>query len=253
MSASSDPRIRPLGIVAALPEELGGLLDDMHAAPDSRCVRLGMRDYYAGTLHGQACVLTLARVGKVAAAVTASALIHHFDVQGIVFTGVAGGVAPSVRVGDIVVARDALQHDMDASPFFARYEVPLLGCTRFVADPRLSARLARAAERFLAQHGSDRGRRACLHQGTIISGDRFVAGQEALAALRRELPDALAVEMEGAAIAQVCHEYGLPFAVIRAISDGADDAAAPDFARFVREVASVYAQGVMRQFLADVH
>ncbi|MHA7202200.1 phosphorylase family protein, partial [Burkholderia pseudomallei] len=111
---------RPLGILAALPEELGDLVAAMRDDGPVDTVTLGRRDYHVGVAHGVRCVVTLARVGKVAAAATASALIHRFDVRAIVFTGVAGGVASDVSVGDVVVADALLQHDLDASPLFPR-------------------------------------------------------------------------------------------------------------------------------------
>ena len=92
-----------------------------------------------GHLHGQDVVAVLSRIGKVAAATTATVLIERFGVRRIVFTGVAGGLAPGVKVGDVVVADSFLQHDLDASPIFPKYEVPLYGLSRFPADPALSA------------------------------------------------------------------------------------------------------------------
>ncbi len=89
-----------------------------------------------------------------------------------------------------------------------------------------------------------------VHRGLLISGDRFVSTAAESEALRRALPDALAVEMEGAAVAQVCHDYGVPFAAMRTISDRADDAAHGDFARFVAEVASRYSLALVGAWLA---
>ena len=138
---------RPLGILAALPEEIaelqqmlrtGALSVDTHRQnADSDGLahqRWGQRDFLRGTLYGQDCVLALSRIGKVAAAATATTLIHRFNVGAILFTGVAGGVATGVRVGDIVIADELIQHDMDASPLFARYEIPLLARQRFSAS-----------------------------------------------------------------------------------------------------------------------
>ena len=190
----------------------------------------------------------------VAAATTATLLIERFGVQRIVFTGVAGGLGAHVRVGDVVLARSFLQHDMDASPIFPRHEVPGYGRARFAADEALADALELACDRML-QALPDRLPTATvqafglnsprLHQGLLLSGDRFVSTTAESQALQRELPEALAVEMEGAAFAQVCHDFGVPLAVVRTISDRADDAAHVDFPRFLREVASRYSAAVI--------
>ncbi|VVE29548.1 5'-methylthioadenosine/adenosylhomocysteine nucleosidase [Pandoraea anhela] len=248
-----------LGIVAALHEEIADLLAEM--APGARVEHIGMRDYHVGRLHGHDCVIVLARIGKVAAAATTAALIHRFDVSEIVFTGVAGGLAHGLSVGDVVVADTLTQHDMDASPLFPRFEIPLLGRASFDAESALRDALAQAARDWLAEEMAARvsaGLREALrmtaprvHVGQIASGDRFVSSASEVTRLRDHLPQALAVEMEGAAVAQVCHEYGIPFAVMRTLSDAADDTAHVDFPRFLRDVASHYSHGILRRFLTS--
>jgi adenosylhomocysteine nucleosidase len=214
-----------LGVLAALPQELGDLVDAMRTESEMRTVTLGRREYHLGTAYGVPCVVTLARVGKVAAAATASALIHVFGVHSMVFTGVAGGVGPGVRVGDIVVADALLQHDMDASPLFPRYEVPLLERSTFLADAG-----AALSERF----GFAQPR---VHRGLIVSGDRFVSSAHEVRTLASALPEAMAVEMEGAAMAQVCYEHDVPCAIVRTVSDTADDHATASFTNFLTEIA----------------
>ncbi|WP_322061935.1 5'-methylthioadenosine/adenosylhomocysteine nucleosidase [Paraburkholderia sp. J63] len=260
---SSPAAARPLGVLAALPQELGDLIATMQAESGVLTRTLGRRDYHLGTVHGAPCVVTLARVGKVAAAATASALIHVFDVDAVVFTGVAGGVGPDVHVGDVVVGETLLQHDMNAEPLFPRHEIPLLARSRFDADHALAAALAAACERFIAEESAALAARfgAALprfetalprvHRGLVISGDQFVASAAAVGALRAALPDALAVEMEGAAIAQVCHEYDVPCAVVRTISDTADEHASTSFSSFLTEIAGTYSTGILRRFLAS--
>ena len=215
------------------------------------------REFRRGHWHGHELVAVLSRVGKVAAATTATVLIERFGVDRIVFTGAAGGLAEGVAVGDVVVARAFLQHDLDASPLFQRHEVPLYGRARFGTDPALSDALAAAARAVLAQPASTLGPDAvrefalgapAVHEGLVVSGDRFVATSAESAALRQALPDALAVEMEGAAVAQVCHDYGVPFAALRTVSDRADDAAHVDFTRFIDQVASRYSAAVLEQY-----
>jgi adenosylhomocysteine nucleosidase len=108
--------MRPIAIMAAMQEEMVGLTSVLI---DAHTIKIGSRQFTTGTWHGQPVVLVLSRIGKVAAATTATALIERFEVNAIVFTGVAGGLAAGVNVGDMVVASDFIQHDMDASPLFA--------------------------------------------------------------------------------------------------------------------------------------
>jgi adenosylhomocysteine nucleosidase len=246
-----------LGIMAALPQEMGDLVGSMRAAGEVRTVVLGQREYHAGTAYGVPCVVTLARIGKVAASATASALIHVFGVDAILFTGVAGGVHPDVRVGDIVIGDVLVQHDLDASPLFPRFEVPLLGVSRFAGDPLLGDALAVAGRRFLLEEqgvllsrfGLQPPR---LHRGLIASGDQFVASVGAVNALRVALPDALAVEMEGAALAQVCHEHGVRCAVVRTVSDTADAEAPESFVEFLNALGASYSSGILKRFLVTL-
>ncbi len=237
----------PTAILSALAQEQDGLL---HQLADARCVRRAGRDFWCGTLAGRPVVLALSRVGKVAAATTTVALIEAFAVGRVVFTGVAGGVGEGVAVGDVVVGSTFLQHDMDASPLFPRYEIPLYGQSLFQADPALSALLVRASQT-VVPHGV--GRAVAVHQGLIASGDRFVSGvaeaAQLLQALKAGGHNPLAVEMEGAAVAQVCADYGVPFAAVRTISDRADDTAHVDFSQFVNEVAAVYARCIVSEFM----
>lgn len=233
-------------ILSALAEEQQGLID--HLYQPRRVERAG-RIFWQGELHGQPVVLALSRIGKVAAATTATTLIEAFDARCLVFTGVAGGIAPGVLVGDVVVADEFVQHDMDASPLFPRYQIPLYDRECFACDAGLAQALLHATRAGLQQLGLQ----AAVHQGLIASGDRFVSAAGEARALHAALSAAghapLAVEMEGAAVAQVCHDYGIPFAAMRTISDRADDTAHVDFPKFVREVASRYALAVLDEFM----
>ena len=257
-----------LGIVSAMHEELSAVLACVQARP----VEWAGRTFWQGHWHGVPVVAVLSRIGKVAAATTVTTLIHRFEVDQVVMTGVAGGLAESVQVGDAVVADAFIQHDLDASPLFPRYEVPLYGVSRFGVDARLSECLRQAAQEALSQAqwpmalgqltassggvrpgGSDHLRatapdrtRPRLHTGLVASGDRFVSSAGESRTLRQALPDALAVEMEGAAMAQVCHDHGLPFAGVRLISDRADDSAHLDFMRLIRDVAAPVSAAVMQ-------
>jgi adenosylhomocysteine nucleosidase len=235
-----------LAIVGAMQQELAALQPHLEGA---RTERLGGRSFQRGRLAGREVVLVLSGIGKVAAAATAALLIDRLGARALLFTGVAGGLGVGVRVGDVVVAQELLQHDLDASPLFPRWEVPLTGRSRFAADRALSATLLAACDEVLAAHqpglaalGLHAPRR---HAGLVVSGDRFVSSAAESAALRGALPDALAVEMEGAAMAQVCADFGCPLAVLRTVSDRADDQAHVDFGRFVAEVAAGYSRDIV--------
>lgn len=244
-----------IGIMSAMHEELAAVLAAM---PDEQRVRVAGRDFWVGHWQGHQVVAVLSRIGKVAAATTATLLLERFQVDALVFTGVAGGLAAPAQVGDVVVATGLVQHDMDASPLFPRYEVPLYGRACFDTDPVLSGALAVAAKQVLSDPAQHLGAQAIadfhllsprVHQGLILSGDRFVSSTAESQALQDSWPDALAVEMEGAAVAQVCLDYGVPFAAVRTVSDRADDDAHTDFSRFIRDVASRYSLAILSRWL----
>jgi 5'-methylthioadenosine/S-adenosylhomocysteine nucleosidase len=157
-----------------------------------------------------------------------------------------------VHIGDVVVADRFVQHDMDASPLFPRFEIPLYGRSSFPCDADLSERLARACRTSLTVAGAT-GRMPGLHRGLIVSGDQFVSTAHSASCIQSALQTAglepLAVEMEGAAVAQVCHDYGIAFAAVRTISDRSDEASATDFPHFVTHVASRYARAIIDELM----
>jgi adenosylhomocysteine nucleosidase len=232
-----------LGILAAMPEEIDSIIDLLD---QSKKMEIGLRTYHLGKLQGTECVLVYSRIGKVAAASTATQLVDRFQVDQVLFTGLAGGVGKNVRRGDIVIGTELIQHDLDASPLFARHEVPLLGVQRLITDPKMNELLIDSA-RVVA--GT---RNHSVHSGLIATGDQFFSSQDAVVKLQNLLPDALCVEMEGAAVAQICYEYEVPFSILRTISDSANDDAATDFPEFLKTVAGPYAQEVVEEFIKRI-
>lgn len=241
--------------MSALLDEQRGLLEQL--SNPQRVKRAG-RTFWCGQWFGHEVVLVLSKVGKVAAATTTTALIEAFGVNQVLFTGVAGGIGDGVKVGDVVVANEFVQHDMDSSPLFARFEIPLYGCATFACDTFLTAMLLEASGQGLSRatghfHRENLLPTPTLHSGLIASGDQFVSSAMGAARVRDDLLTAgftaLAVEMEGAAVAQVCRDYGVPFAAVRTISDRADDQAHVDFSAFVTQVASPYALAIVQQFM----
>lgn len=243
-----------IGVISALSEEQTGLIKQMQ---DAITFQRGMRNYVSGCLWGIESVCVLSRIGKVAVAATTATLIESFGVTHIIFTGVAGAAATGIRIGDIVVANQLVQHDMDASPLFPRFEVPLTGLSHFYSDKHLSSLLCQASRQFINQEFletiSEAHReeflidRPLVHEGLIASGDQFISTALSLKKINDSLPDVLAVEMEGAAVAQVCFEFGIPFAVVRTISDNANENSPVDFVQFLEKIAACYAFGIVRQ------
>lgn len=224
-------------IIAAIPQELEGVLA---AAAGLQQRTLGAQQFWLGRWHGHELVLATSGMGKVAAGAAAALLAAHFGAQRVLLAGTAGALDAALNVGDAVVARAFVQHDMNASPLFPRFEVPLTGRSHFETDAPLASALVQAARAALPGTG-DGGlglEAPRVHEGLVLTGDRFVSSSEERAALKAALPDALAAEMEGAAIAQVCSGFCLPFAALRIISDKADASALLDFNRFLESVAS---------------
>lgn len=239
-----------LALISAMQEELSAVIEAV-AAED--VIELGGRRYHRGRHHGEDVVCVISRIGKVAAATTTAILLERFAPRAVVMTGTAGAIDPALAIGDVVIADRLVQHDLDARPLFRRFEIPELGVTELTPDPRLSDRLARAVSTFVVPDavralGITSPR---VHRGLIASGDRFIAHPDEVAALRTALPGLLAVEMESAAVAQVCHEHGVPFAVARVISDSADHSAEVSFTQFLATAAGPYARMLVQAVLAS--
>jgi adenosylhomocysteine nucleosidase len=203
--------------------------------------------YWTGRLARRDCVVVRCGMGKVSAASCVQKLIDDFGIDCFVVCGLAGGLRPDLHLGDVVVGESYVQHDLDASPIYPKFEVPGLGISIFHAPPDLVDAACEAANAFVANRGEVRGDTPRVLRGMIATGDQFVNDRGQV--LRRELPEAMCVEMEGAAIAQVCHMNRVPFVIIRIISDNADEGAAVDFLRFVEEVAPAYTLGIVRELL----
>lgn len=252
MSISSHSKTT--GLIFAMREEQEGL--EAFITKQQR-YQIAQREFIQGYLYGHPVVMVLAGIGKVAAASTTNLLIHHFQVNQLLLSGVAGAADTNLQVGDIVIAAELLQHDMDASPLFPRFEIPLTGKSRFSTDSILTQDLQKATLAFIqemhhhfseAQLSEFHLHQVQMRMGLIGSGDQFIHDHQVLNNLKQALPDLLAVEMEGAAIAQVCHEHNLPFAILRTISDSADDSAHIDFQHFVKNVAAPYTLGILKKY-----
>lgn len=241
-----------VGVIGAMPQEVDGLHDLLTDRTETDAAG---RRFHHGRLGTQRITLVESRIGKVAAAVTAMTLIRTYGVDAIVFTGIAGALDDRLAVGDVVIATELIQHDLQGPPeMFARGEIPLSGVVEIATDEQLTQRALRAARSFVESIDSvvEPSRRAALgvgspavHAGQIATGDEFVDG-DLKRVVRNRTPAAVCVDMEGAAVAQVCLELGgVPLCVIRAISDLADGAASVEFPVFLDTLARHYAAGIL--------
>lgn len=243
-----------IGLMGAMPEEMVKILN---AIDNVKTTQTGSRTYYEGQLNGLDVVGVFSRWGKVAAATTATELISQFGVKRILFTGIAGALKDYLKVGDVVVARNFYQHDMDARPLMPRLQIPLLGKDAFFTATEDTQRGMMAAHNFLQQEvefmhqlkeaGMTMPR---VYEGDMASGDLFVSSEKMRNSIQRNVPTALCVDMESAAVAQVCEDFNCPLTVVRVISDAADEAASTGASKFVMAHGGDYSLGIAKHYLA---
>lgn len=225
---------KPLGVICAMECEAAQLIA---ALENKKKETIAGCDFYAGTLSGCPAVVVRCGIGKVNAARITQTMIDRYDPMGVINSGIAGGIGDGLRVGDVVIGARLVQHDFDATVFGrARgnvFDGDPAQPTFFCADEKLSAAMRRAAEKIADGRG--------IHVGVIASGDVFVAGAEIKRDLR-ETFGATAAEMEGAALAQTAQYAGVPFAVLRVLSDLADGSAPESYETFETAAADFSAE-----------
>ena len=241
--AAADRSEPVTAVLGAFDAEVELVREAMTAPRDTACLGI---EFTVGYLGERRVVLARGGIGKVNAAVTTTLLVEHFHPREVIFTGIAGAVNPKLNPGDIVVGEKTAQHDYytltDEGPEENGTRNPATGERNpvyFTASKRL-LRLAReAAERVELQKVPSAGgsREPSITSGTIVTGDVFIASEAKKDDLRRRF-SADAVEMEGAAVAQVCSFLDVPCLVVRSISDRADSSAAVDCERFYRTAAN---------------
>jgi adenosylhomocysteine nucleosidase len=255
MVSSPRPRIRRLGVVVAMDEEFARISRRLE---NVEVVHVGPREFLCAQLFDVNVVCVRCRIGKVAAASTVTTLINRFEVDAVVFTGVAGGVASHVRIGDLVVAQNLMQHDIDLKGVLGchRFDIPLLGMARMPATSELldiaalSARSVVDSAEYLSSIKKFSPHAPQAINGTIASGDTFICSAREREVLVRGIPDLLCVEMEGGAVSQVCLEYGVPYVGCRIISDAADVDAPLDFGAFLVSAAAVGSELFVSAFVS---
>ena len=241
-----------VAIICAMQVEIEALLQELK---NVKTTEKGQRTYFIGTLFDKEVVLVFSRWGKVAAAATTTQLINDFDLEEIIFTGVAGAISDKLNIGDIVIGNKLFQHDLNGSPFYERFEIPIL--KKKFLKTKDAAKLIKATDAFLHSFTQFIAEKDGVKfkvtdpkmiYGDIASGDQFIKSSKKIAKINKRLPSAICVEMEGAAVAQVCYEYDVPFSIIRIISDKANDNANVDFLKFSNAIASHYAFGILKNY-----
>ena len=213
--------IKKIGIIGAMEEEVEALRGKLtYVKTTSRA----SMDFYAGKMGNKEVVIVRSGIGKVNAGICTQILADLFQVDAVINTGIAGSLKAEINIGDIVVSSDALQHDMDARQFgYARGEIPRMDTISFPADPELVAMAKAACEEVNPD--------IRVFVGRVVTGDQFIAERS----VKNEIAswtEGYCTEMEGAAIAQAAYLNKVPFVIVRAISDKADDSATMDYPTF---------------------
>lgn len=209
-----------IGIIGAMRIEVEKLCS---MAENVKKEKVGGIEFNVGDLCGHQVIIAVCGVGKVFAAMCAQAMILNYSPDAIINTGVAGALASELRVGDVAVAENVVQHDMDTSPIGDPVGlISGINMVQIPADEKISSSLKKTA--------ADLGM-TCL-SGTIASGDQFIADKAKKAYIKNTF-SAIACEMEGAAIGQVCYVNGTPFGILRSISDNGDESAGMSYDKFI--------------------
>ncbi|HAS20924.1 MAG TPA: 5'-methylthioadenosine/adenosylhomocysteine nucleosidase [Lachnospiraceae bacterium] len=216
-----------IGIIGAMETEVAALKEAMETG---RTEVISDMTFHEGLLHGREVVVVQCGVGKVNAAICTQTLIREFGATHIINTGVAGSLNNQIDIGDFVICVDAVQHDFNvASLGFANGEIPYTGIAAFKADPLLREKAVEAVRTDAPDHQ--------VFEGRVCSGDQFIFQISQKEEILRNFGGDCC-EMEGAAIAQVCHLNHTPFVIIRAISDKPDGSVFVDFPEFSKEAAA---------------
>ncbi len=234
-----DTKKMKIGIIGAMEVEVVKLRDQLSNREEQK---KGSFVFYTGNLNDVEIVLLQSGIGKVNAAIGATVLIDTFQPDCIINTGAAGGFPGDLKVGDIVISTEVIHHDMDCTVFgYKMGQVPGMP-ESFVADEKLIA----LADRTIHQFSEIKTKKA-----TILTGDQFMNNPEATSRIKEMFPSAEAVEMEGAAIAQTCYQFNIPFVVIRSISDIAGQENAMEYEEFV-EIAAVNSAKMVTEMVNEL-
>jgi len=233
-----------IGIIGAMEQEVALLREQLLNCTTSTDAGL---EFYSGELNGHEIILTKSGIGKVAAAMAASLLLERFSPEIVINTGSAGGYDPQLNVGDIVISNEVRHHDVDLTVFgYEIGQVPQMPAA-FNSDTKLIA----LAQKSFASLGADVLGDIKAVEGLICTGDTFMNDPVKVEYARNNFPTMIAVEMEAAAIAQVCHLFKIPFVVIRSLSDIAGKESGQSFEEYL-VVASKHSSALVIEMLKQI-
>ena len=213
-----------IGIIGAMEEEVAALKSEM---ADAKVTEFASMTFYKGTLCGKDTVVVRSGIGKVNAAICAQILVDKFGVDTLINTGIAGSLKAEIDIADIVISSDVLHHDMDATGFgYPLGQIPRMDVLSFEADKKLIELADKACRKVLPEIGT--------HIGRVVSGDQFISDKAVKERIASNF-NGCCTEMEGAAIAQTAYLNKVPFVILRAISDKADDSATMDYPTFEKK------------------
>lgn len=213
-----------IGIIGAMDEEVAQIVEVMTIEKEENKAQMNFKQ---GKLNGKDVVVVRSGIGKVNAAVCTQVLADDFKVDYVINTGIAGSLKAQIDIADIVISSDVLHHDMDATGFgYALGQIPRMDTLSFKADDRLIELAKESCAKAVPQIG--------VHVGRVVSGDQFISDKEVKNKIADNF-DGYCTEMEGAAIAQAAYLNNIPFVILRAISDKADDSATMDYPAFEKQ------------------
>jgi adenosylhomocysteine nucleosidase len=227
------------GIIGAMPEEVAALKEKM---TDITVDNLFGQEFIVGLLNGRNVVVTVSGIGKVAAAKTTTILIIKYHCERVINVGIAGGLQ-NINTLDIVLSTETIQHDVDVTAFGYKLGQLPSQPESFKSDETLLEKVYESATEVSQKYNLN------IFKGTILTGDQFIAGKEKREFLDRNFPEALATEMEGGAIAQVCTSFNIPFVIIRTISDNANLKATMTYEEML-PIATRNSQEILLNFLS---
>lgn len=237
--------MKKIGIIGAMQVEVDWLRELMKKEGKTEVVQAGGLEFESGKIHGKEAVVVRSGVGKVNAALCAQRLILQFNCTNIINTGIAGAMAEGLGVLDFVVSVDAVYHDMDATGFgYKPGQIPQMSVFSFEADKNMICAAKKAFENCKEAEGHK------MMEGRIATGDQFISEKPVKTRIGQNFSPAC-VEMEGAAIAHACHLNGIPFVIIRCMSDMADDLSSNGY-DFNEAVAARLSAGVVEKLVEAI-